>query len=196
MGRLEGRTNYLDFMGLSLSVPNESIPLPEYEIPFDLVILPELNQLISLGIGLAVWDIATKTLVHYIHCDNLKVSWDIWETNCFCASRQHNQVAIGFYGYYGKAGYKICLFDATSWSNPKWFMSDELYPNSVALSSDGKWLAATLSDNQSARVWDTENGMLVGECSADKMTTVLFSPDNQYLITGANVPDALSLWAL
>ncbi len=202
MGRLargnsDDQSAYLDFVDLSLSTSGESLPLPRYEMPFNLATLPALNLLVSVGIGLTVWDIPTRTLLQHIHCDNLRVSWDIWETICCCALWQHNQVAIGFDSFdTNTTGYKIGLFDATDWNNPKWFMNDRLYPTSLALSSDGKYLAATLSDGISVRVWDTRNGVLLRAWRAEKMTTVGFSPNSGYLILGDELPQAFSLWKL
>src|SRR5215217_4494684 len=55
--------------------------------------------------------------------------------------------------------------------------------NGVAFSPDGKHLA-TASDDETARVWDTESGDEVGRMDhGDKVKEVAFSPDGKELVT-------------
>ncbi len=198
-GRLgEGNNNNkIDFFETASSFPSHSIELPEYELPFELVVLSGPKILISLGIGLVAWDLATQTILKQVHCDNLKVNWDIWETTCCFGLGEQKLVAVGFCPWDNRThGPKICLLDTTSWQVVKWFMDDSKYPTSVAISPDARWLAATYSDEKTTRVWSIADGSQHGECIGDGVKVCAFTPDNRFLIIGANPPDSLTLWEL
>src|SRR5262249_15991788 len=57
----------------------------------------------------------------------------------------------------------------------------------VGLSSDGKYVAASWS-NGTAKIWDSTTGQalqtFVGD-SQDGIVSIVFSPDNKYVLTGA-----------
>jgi WD40 repeat protein len=135
--------------------------------------------------------------VRHVHCGSLQVDWDIWETTCFYALPQKNYLAVGF-DVFGdrEPGPVVCLFDVTTWSVLGWFLENARQPTSVAISPNGNHIATTVLDSPSAYVWDTRTGALFGGAEVPGMTAVAFSPDNRYLIAGADQPKAISIWEL
>ena len=199
LGREVQRQNHFDFYNSQLETIHPSLNLPEPELPFELAVLPQLKLWVSLGIGLAVWSSDDLSLIQHLHCQNIPVDWDIWETTCFHAQPQQNLIAIGFDSLgYRKPGAKVCLVDAKSWQILGWFGNNtkNTYPLSVAVSNDGKRLATVFRENQPLQIWNTQDQSLIDELDIQGITIVAFGSDSGCLFTGDTQTETLQIWRL
>ncbi len=162
----------------------------------------------STGVGASVWDLTTKTLVwDLVSADAQGVlkreNIDAWESTVIDVSRNGEYVAVGHWGTDGGETEKVCLYSVKAREVIGWYCCGYEMIDSVALSPNGRFVAATGHNDprmkefdQTARVWSVESGELVSECKLEGMSTAIFSPDGRFLVTGADSPNSLVIWEL
>ena len=96
--------------------------------------------------------------------------------------------------------YKLSLCDAKTGVVRTTFRGHTSHINAVVFSPDGKRVASASQDD-TARIWDTETGKELHRCvghvcrgRAEGVSAVAFSPDGTTLATGANSYDRILLW--
>lgn len=198
-GRLgdSGTKGYVDICRLTTLDLVATITLPKYELCFQLAYLPHRKLILSLGIGLAIIDPESHSVTNHVHGDNLQVDWDVWETTCMFAHESTNQVAVGFDTYSGKAGKRICILDAKTWSPWGWYAEESEYPTNVALCSDGRFLATTFHERNFVHIHDVDSKKEVAELSVPGASSIAFLPGTEtLLIAGTDCHNPLAVWGI
>ncbi len=163
-----------------------TVALPSVELPFELIFLPSHLLLLVMGIGLIVLDPENKVILQEIHCDNVKVDWDIWETTSLTVNSNASLIALGFAAYgTGKRGKRVSVFALPSREITGWYVDSMRYPKYLAISDDGKYLAATLGETDSILVTELGSGIQMTDVSVGEVTGLAFLPGSSRLIVGS-----------
>ena len=78
---------------------------------------------------------------------------------------------------------KACVFDLKTRTEKSRF-AGEMPFEFATISDDAKWCAASQWKAKSVRVFDMATGNRIADLPADKVYVAVFSPDNQWLVTG------------
>ncbi len=112
----------------------------------------------------------------------MKAGSYIWEAH-FSPDGTHLAAANADYTYNARAG---SLFEVSSGRTEATFAGHRDGVSQIVFSPDGR-LAATGSEDATARVWDAHTGRAIGPAlpHSGKITRVQFSPDSRYLATAS-----------
>jgi WD40 repeat protein len=179
-----------------------------HEFALNLEYCNSVDVLASAGIGAVLWDMSTRTLIWDYATDlsqgKLKEKGlDVWESTCIAISANGEYLAIGHWGTDKGATEKVCIYSIKSKEVLGWFCRGFEAIDSVSLSPNGRYIAATGDNdtnlskcNPHAKIWDIETGEVIDECQLAGMSAVTFSPNGHFLITGASSPDSIVFWEL
>jgi WD40 repeat protein len=185
-----------------------ALSLPTSDLPASLVYGASGNVLATVGVGATLWNLTTGELLWDLGADLDSgqvdtAGVDVWEAMNLALSGDGVLLAIGFWGADGGSTEKVCLYHIPSRTVMGWRCRGFRAVNSLALSPDGRWLAATgprsgEDDHESelARIWDTVTGVMLDECTLPGLSSVSFDPERPYLLTGARAPESVTVWSL
>lgn len=172
------------------------LALPAGDTPLALRFAPDGAALLVLGgAGATVWDAATGDRLADLIADAgalVPPACTFIEATCAAWSADGARLALGVAAVSGRPFDQVWVVERGSWRRAGGAAPYDV--SGVALSADGAHVAATGLQQPVCRVWRVRDGADLWHTAAAPGTPVAWSPDGDWLLTGAPAPGFLHVW--